>query len=610
MPTRSIKALSEDTINLIAAGEVVERPASVVKELVENAIDAGATYITVSINGDGREFIKVEDNGSGIAPVDLDLVLFRHATSKLSENDISDIRFLGFRGEALASIASVSDLTLTSRTCESDHAWQIEARGANTSEPEPASGTVGTTIIVEHLFMRTPARLKFLKSEQAERNALVQLFDELALSTPACAFELRVDGQRKRHYPATDNLLSDPNEALLQRIRHLPGFDSKTRSKTLTASRAGMDLTIIAGHPADNHQTTRRQYCLVNGRVVQDPLLRQAARAGYSDLVPRGRHPGYVLSLVLPPGEVDVNVHPTKREVRFADPVTLRNLIVSTLRQGLMATLPADLDGSPVIETDMMRPSATSFSYAPRPHLHRPSATALQESVRLFDRQPARDWAPAIGEDRMTSVPDVSAPEGSTDLEQFPLGAARAQIFDTYILAQNADGLIIIDQHAAHERLVYEKLKTQLEQGEVAAQRLLIPDIVDLDSVMRDNLLIHSADLNRLGLDMEAFGPGAIAVNATPALLGQCAVKPLVHDLAEWLLEQDGTDWLTDKLHQVLSRVACHGSVRAGRRLSLDEMNALLREMEATPNSSQCNHGRPTWVAFTQARLESLFERS
>ena len=590
-----VRQLSEGIVNRIAAGEVVERPASAVKELIENSLDAGATKIDVLTDGGGRRLIRVTDNGEGMPRADLDLAVERHATSKLADDDLLDIRTLGFRGEALPSIGAVSRLAITTRHVSEPHAWTLQVDAGQKSEPRPAALARGTSVEVRDLFYATPARLKFMKSERSEAEAVREVVRRLAMSRPDVSFTLAGEERAPVSWNAGDRLA---------RLGDILGPDFKANAVAVSAAREGVVLDGFAGLPTLSRANSLAQYLFVNGRPVRDKVLIGAVRGAYADYLPRDRHPLLALFVTLDPREVDVNVHPAKTEVRFRDGALVRGLIVRALKEALEreGRRAATTGGGATIAT--FRPASTPRApYDWRRSPARPigfpparAAAGLAEPVQAaFDT-----GAP--------SAPLADAPP-APDLLDHPLGAARAQLHENYIVAQTRDGLVIVDQHAAHERIVYERLKAALASKGVARQILLIPEIVDLDEADAARLVTRAGELEKLGLAIESFGPGAVAVRETPALLGQVNVRGLVCDLAEHAAEWDDSLPLERRLMHVAATMACHGSVRSGRRLKPDEMNALLREMEATPNSGQCNHGRPTYVELKLADVERLFGR-
>jgi len=597
-----VRQLSEAVVNRIAAGEVVERPASVVKELVENALDAGAKRIDVLTDGGGRRLIRVTDDGAGMTRADLDLSVERHATSKLDGDDLMAIHTLGFRGEALPSIGSVARLGITTRHASEPHAWTLTVDAGRKSEIKPAALTQGTTIEVRDLFYATPARLKFLKTDRSEAEAVREVVRRLAMSRPDVAFTLA--GEERA--PVTWG--QAPEETPLARLGDVLGQDFRTNAIAVDAEREGVRLTGFAGLPTLSRANSLGQYLFVNGRPVRDKVLVGAVRAAYADYLPRDRYPLLALFVDIDARDVDVNVHPAKTEVRFRDGNLVRGLIVRALKDALAreGQRAASTGGGATIAT--FRPAAApSRGYdwrrspaRPLPMVQGRSATALgfaEVAQAAFDvGTPSADTA-------------VAKFEPQPDLIEHPLGAARAQVHETYIVSQTRDGLVIVDQHAAHERIVYERMKAAIEKAGVARQIMLIPEIVELDEADAARLVARADDLVRFGLVIESFGPGAVAVRETPAMLGEIDVRGLVTDLAEHMAEWDDSLPLERRLLHVSATMACHGSVRAGRRLKPDEMNALLREMEAVPNSGQCNHGRPTYVELKLTDIEKLFGR-
>jgi DNA mismatch repair protein MutL len=590
-----VRQLSEAVINRIAAGEVVERPASVVKELVENALDAGACRIEVLTDGGGRRLIRVTDDGDGMTRADLALAVERHATSKLADDDLVAIRTLGFRGEALPSIGAVARLSIATRHASEPHAWAIAVDAGAKSEIKPAALGAGTRIEVRDLFHATPARLKFLKLDRTEAEAVREVVRRLAMSRPDVAFTLA--GEERAPVSFAAALPGPPGR--LARLGDVLGADFRGNAVAIAAERDGVVIDGYAALPTLTRANALGQYLFVNGRPVRDKLLLGAVRGAYADYLPRDRHPLLALFVTLDGREVDVNVHPAKAEVRFRNAGLVRALIVHALKAALAreATRAASTGGSATIAAfrPALRPRGAPYIYAPLRSggLAEPAQTAFDAGL------PAAD---------LRAVADAAA-EPRADGRDHPLGAARAQVHDTYIVAQTADGLVIVDQHAAHERIVYERLKAALDKTGVARQILLIPEIVELDEADVERLAARADELARYGLVVEAFGPGAVALRETPSLLGQIDGAGLIRDLAEHMAEWDEALPLERRLMQVASSMACHGSVRAGRRLKPEEMNALLREMETTPNSGQCNHGRPTYVELKLADIERLFGR-
>ena len=587
-----IRRLPEGLVNRIAAGEVVERPASVVKELVENALDAGASRIAVAVEGGGRGLIAVTDDGCGMSADDLLLAIERHATSKLDDDALVRITSYGFRGEALPSIGAVARLRLLSRTVEADSAWALEVEGGDAGTPRPAAGPRGTRIEVRDLFYRTPARLKFLRAERSENEAVGEAVRRLALAAPGVAFALEIDG---RPVWRADPVLADPAEARRQRAAAVMGREFRDASLVVEARRETMRLDALIGLPTASRNDARAQYLFVNGRPVQDKLLRGALRAAYSDLLFHDRQPMAAIWLELAPEQVDVNVHPAKAEVRFRDPGLVRGLIVGALKRALAENGQRTAPSLGIAALGIA--SGGGFGqWAPA----RPSS-GLAEAAALFQAPGRLD----LGAPQARPMPEALA-----EPSPHPLGAALAQLLDSYILAQSADGLVLVDQHAAHERIVYERLKQELQAGGVRRQALLLPEIVELEAAECDALLRRATELAELGLVVELFGEGAVIVRETPAMLGVAAAKGLVRDLAADLVGEIGEALaLREALERVAATMACHGSVRAGRRLGQPEMDALLRQMEATPNSGQCNHGRPTYIQLRKDDLERLFQR-
>jgi DNA mismatch repair protein MutL len=593
----AIRQLSPETINRIAAGEVIERPASVVKELAENALDAGATEIDIVTASGGLSLIRVTDNGCGMDRRDLELSVERHATSKLAEEDLFSIRTLGFRGEALPSIGSIAKLTLTSRAQGSPDAFAIIVDRGDKGQVRPAAGNPGTVIEVHDLFSSVPARLKFLKSERAENQAVAEVVKRLAMAHPNVGFTLTMGERAGLQFPRE----AQGPEGLLQRLGRIMGREFMADALAVTGMREAVSVSGFTGLPTLHRPDAAQQYLFVNGRPVKDKLLIGAVRGAYGDLIPRGRHPLLALFVALPPQEVDVNVHPAKAEVRFRETGLVRSLIVNALAAALHAEghRASALGGTATVGE--MRANVVPFERpraaypAPRPSGGSGLAEAPQATFDAFEEPSADASADAA------PIPDA--------LLDRPLGAARAQLHETYILAQTRDAVVIVDQHAAHERLVYERMKAMLANGGVARQALLMPVIVDLAPDEVDALAERSEELAELGLALEPFGSGAVAVREVPALLGDTDVLGLVRDLAAEIAGEGNALALKERLEAVCATLACHGSVRAGRRLTPAEMNALLREMEATPYSGQCNHGRPTYVELKLTDIERLFGR-
>jgi DNA mismatch repair protein MutL len=596
-----VRQLSEAVINRIAAGEVVERPASVVKELVENALDAGAGRIDVLTDGGGRRLIRVTDDGEGMTRADLELSVERHATSKLDDEDLLAIRTLGFRGEALPSIGAAARLTITTRHASEPHAWSITVDAGEKSAVKPAALGQGTTVEVRDLFYATPARLKFLKADRSEAEAVREVVRRLAMSRPDVSFTLA--GEERA--PVTWSPAADGGQ--LARLGDVLGADFRGNAVAIDSEREGVHVTGFAGLPTLSRANSLGQYLFVNGRPVRDKLLYGAVRASYADYLPRDRHPLLALFVTLDPREVDVNVHPAKTEVRFRDGALVRGLIVHALKDALAreGQRAATTGGSATIAT--FRPAAAPRrgTYDWRRSPARPAGVAPMRAVAAGFAEAAQA-AFDVGDPAADAVASF---EPAADQIDRPLGAARAQVHETYIVAQTRDGLVIVDQHAAHERIVYERMKAAIEKSGVARQILLIPEIVELDEADAARLASRAEELARFGLIIETFGPGAVAVRETPSLLGEVDVRALIGDLAEHMAEWDDSLPLERRLLHVSATMACHGSVRAGRRLKPAEMNALLREMEAVPNSGQCNHGRPTYVELKLTDIERLFGR-
>lgn len=600
-----IRQLDEAAINRIAAGEVVERPASAVKELVENAIDAGASRIAIDIADGGKTLIRVTDNGCGIAPDDLPLALARHATSKIDGSDLLDIRTFGFRGEALPSLGAVARLTITSRVAGSDAAV-IRVEGGQVSPVRPAALNSGTVVELRDLFFATPARLKFMRTDRAESQAVGDVVRRLAMAEPSIGFTLRdVSGGGGRVTFRADAETGDMFDALDGRLGRVLGREFSENALKVDALRDEFRLYGFAALPTYSRGAAVSQYLFVNGRPVRDKMLIGALRGAYSDFLSRDRHPVAAFFVDCDPMLVDVNVHPAKSEVRFRDPGLVRGLIVSALRHALAE---AGHRASTTVA------DATLGALTPEPihgriyQMDRPAS-----GVPLPPRQsPAPGFADLQGSfsGRTVVTEDAGSIANDRDGETLPLGAARGQVHENYIIAQTTDGVVIVDQHAAHERLVYEKLKGQMADRGVAAQALLIPEIVGLSEDECTRLLEYSEDLKHFGLTVEPFGGGAVAVRETPAILGEVNAAALIADILDELTDLGSSQVLRARIDAILSRMACHGSVRSGRRMRAEEMNALLREMEATPHSGQCNHGRPTYVELKLADIERLFGRT
>jgi len=600
-----IRQLDEAAINRIAAGEVVERPASAVKELVENALDAGATRIEVAYADGGKTLLRVTDNGIGIPAGQLPLALSRHATSKIDGSDLLNIQSFGFRGEALASLGAVGRLCVTSRARGAAEAAEMTVQGGQVGPVAPAALGGGTVVSLRDLFSATPARLKFMRSDRAEAQAIGDVVKRLAMAEPFVSFVLRdvSGGGEGREVLRTNAEQGDLFDALHRRLGRILGREFAENALRIEAEREGLRLTGYAALPTYSRGAAVAQFLFVNGRPVRDKLLVGALRAAYADFLSRDRHPAAVLFLDCPPERVDVNVHPAKSEVRFREPGLARGLIVTALRHALAE---AGHRASTTVA------AATLGAFTPEPaggparvyQMDRPSQPALSRAAA---------WqAPALprgfGEAPSARVEVVE--DAAEDLTSRPLGAARAQVHENYIVAQTESGMILVDQHAAHERLVYEKLKRLMAENGVPAQALLIPEIVTLSEGDCARLLALAGPLSKLGLGVEPFGPGTLAVRETPAILGTVNAEAILRDILDELDDSGGSDALQSRIEAILSRMACHGSVRSGRRMSAEEMNALLREMEATPHSGQCNHGRPTYVELRLDDIEKLFGRT
>jgi DNA mismatch repair protein MutL len=599
----TIRILPPATVNLIAAGEVLERPAAAVKELVENAIDAGARRIDVTMDGGGRTRIVVADDGRGMSRDELALAVERHATSKLPDDDLLRIAQLGFRGEALPAIGAVSRMTLASRAKGASEAWSIAVEGGRKGEPAPDSLAAGTRVEVRDLFYATPARLKFLKSPRTELGHATDAVNRLAMAHPGIAFGLTTEGRSIVRLAAAQGSLLD---ARLDRLAAVMGRAFADNALAIEAEREGARLTGHIGLPTLDRGTARSQYLFVNGRPVRDKLLLGAVRGAYAGVLARDRHPMVALFLELPAEAVDVNVHPAKAEVRFRDAGLVRGLIVGSLKHALAA---AGHRAATTVGEAALAAFTAPGAAALAPHgggggqqapAARPPA-GLAEAAAAFHAP----LAAALG---VPAARAEAADEADGEVD-YPLGAARGQLHATYIVAQTRDGIVIVDQHAAHERLVYEHMKRALAENGVARQGLLIPEVVELDEAAAARLLARAAELAELGLTIEPFGPGAVAVREAPALLGETNIQGLVRDLADELAGLGESSLLGERLEEVCATMACHGSVRAGRALSVAEMNALLREMEATPHAGQCSHGRPTYVELKLADIEKLFGR-
>ena len=607
-----IRHLPDYLVNQIAAGEVIERPAAAVKELVENAIDAGSTHIEIDVRHGGKSQIIIRDNGHGMSPEELQAATERHATSKLPDDDLVNIHHLGFRGEALPSIGSVSRLSIKSQANDSSDAWEINIEGGQKSDITPTAHGKGTTIEVRDLFYATPARLKFLKTDRSEYGAIKDTITRTAMAFPHIGFKLSHDGAVKLNLNAEQGERDDQLKARLSRIL---GKEFEANHVAIDATRENLKIEGLASLPTFNRATNQYQYLFVNGRPVKDKMLLGCVRAAYMDVLHSGRHPVVALYLTVPPEYVDVNVHPAKAEVRFRDAGMVRGLIISALKNALLEqghrtsnTLSQQTLGR--VQTGGSNPlplSRGSTAAVPRSYAYNTPHHQMADNVQNL-------YSPIVQDDVMPIEPSARAEEITEDdagREEFPLGAPRAQIHENYIIAQTKDGLVIVDQHAAHERLVYEKFKQQIDNGTIESQGLLVPEIIDLEETQISALLEHNELLQKFGLEIEAFGQDSISVQAIPSLLGDKPnIKNLITDLVDEIVTFDTAENLQKSLHEKLSTMACHGSIRSGRRLNVEEMNALLREMEETPSSAQCNHGRPTFITLDLKDIEKLFYRT
>ena len=600
-----IRHLPDHLVNQIAAGEVVERPAAAVKELVENAIDAGATQIDIDIRNGGKSLIQIKDNGFGMNAQELEAAIQRHATSKLPDDDLVNITHLGFRGEALPSIGSVSRLNIKSKTANDDEAWEISVEGGKNKNISPSAHALGTTIEVRDLFYATPARLKFLKTDRAEYAAIKDTVSRIAMAFPSTGFKLSHNGDIKLNLPPEQGNFLDQRR---ERLSAILGREFGENSLPVEAVRETIKISGYTSLPTLNRATNQYQFLFINGRPVKDRMLLGCVRAAYMDVLHHGRHPLVVLFIDLPPEMVDVNVHPAKSEVRFRDAGHVRGLIISALKHALVSGGQTTSSTLSAQTLDRIQPqgghnslplSRGSRPAVPQVYAHGNLAEKPQEfySIQNFDAiQPSARHEEVI--------------EENTQTQNYPLGAARAQIHENYIIAQSEEGLVIVDQHAAHERLVYEKLKNQMENSKVESQGLLVPEIIDLEETKIDLLNEHQDILNKFGLQIEAFGSDSVAVQAIPAIMGQKTdIKKLILDIVDEIAEHETAEKLQKSLYEALSTAACHGSVRSGRRLNTEEMNALLRQMEETENSGHCNHGRPTYIKLELKDIEKLFGR-
>ena len=619
----SIRVLPANLVNQIAAGEVIERPASVIKELVENSIDAGATRIDIHLKSGGKSLIVIEDNGSGMNKEDLTLSVERHATSKLPGDDLFNINFLGFRGEALASIASVAKLKISTQQKNAEHGWEIEVKGGSRETLRPCSKPKGTRIEVRDLFYATPARLKFMKQDTAETGFCIDIINRIALANPNISFYVFAEDKKKISLSAST---SDLFNSRLARAAEVMGKDFADNSLEINATREGIKLTGLVSLPTYNKANSLSQYLFVNNRPVRDKLLLGALKGAYSGVLETSRYPACVLFLEVDPKYVDVNVHPTKAEVRFFDQQGVRSLLVGAIRQALLSGdsqtstttsssflnhLSAQNFG--FLQEDNSTPTPNTTSNFPSHQFNTPKTFSTPKVPHTFQSRfssPSfsKSSSPLPELERKFSIKTETTPTYSPN-EIGPLGLAKAQFHNTYILSQAEDSLILIDQHAAHERIVLERIKkAMLEQQTLPSQILLIPEIIDLSITEKTALLEEAACLKKLGLVIEDFG-SAVMVKEVPALLKDTDLKKMIKDLSDELTEFTSSTVIEDKINHIAATMACHGSVRAGRILNLEEMNHLLREMEQTPHIGQCNHGRPTYVKLELKDLERLFHR-
>lgn len=593
----AIRILPNNTVNRIAAGEVIERPASVVKELVENAIDAQANQIDVTIKGGGKREIIIADNGKGMSRDELALSIQRHATSKLPDDDLLMVQWLGFRGEALPSIGSISRMKISSRAKGSDAAWQLSIDAGELSEVMPTSLNQGTRIEVHDLFYATPARLKFMKTERSETTAVNDMLKRLAMAHPEIAFSFNHEGRGWK---------TQANQENKERLAAILGKEFAENAVPVEGERDGAILSGYAGLPTYNRGNSLQQYLFVNGRPVRDRVLLGVVRAAYQDFLARDRHAVLALFVEVSPQMVDVNVHPAKAEVRFRDTQSVRSMILRGLREALaaaghQASTTVAFDALSKMQAEPIQSSQTQAAMG----FHQPMNYAYSPSPSPSAQRPS------MGNVAMQAFQAIAEQEEPAEMPSMdlPLGLARAQLHETYIIAQTSEGIVIVDQHAAHERLVYERMKAQMAKEGVKTQPLLLPEVVELGEDAAARLMQRQAELEELGLVMEDFGDGAVVVREVPAVLGEADVQGLIRDMADELEEFGEALKLRDKIEDICGTIACHGSVRAGRRLNNDEMNALLRQMEATPYSGQCNHGRPTYVELKLKDIERLFGR-
>ena len=591
----TIKLLDNNTINQIAAGEVIEKPASIVKELIENSIDANAKTITIRIKDGGKEYIEIEDDGDGMSPTDLELCIKRHATSKLNSNTLQNIKTLGFRGEALPSIGSVSRLEIISKT-NSNTGYQIVVDYGDIKDYKKSAANQGTVVKVSNIFLKLPARYKFLKSSRAEQNSIVDSVKRLALSNPSILFNVEIDNVKYMSYGSIDG---DHKEIFEWRIKEILGTDFMKNMIELRYEDPNLSIVGNIGLPSYNRSNSNNQYLLVNNRIIQDRKLSGAIRAAYGDKLPKGRFPIFVIKIKVPYDSVDVNVHPSKSEVRFIDERIIQSKLVSTIRGALNHKVNQSLNVfSQFYEK---RASQINKSQYDRQQINSQvnlSMYDLDESYTINNQK----------NDEILEKENLSSNAISNNINEFPLGFARAQIFKNYILAQNSEGMIIVDQHAAHERIVFEKLKESIHENAIEKQMLLIPHIYACDQFDKEKLLLFKNDLDAVGIELEEFGD-EVLIRSIPSLIRDSNVNELMRDLLDLPSDEFMRRTLENRINDILSKISCYGSVRSGRVLKVDEMNALLREIEKTPNSGQCNHGRPTHIFLSQKEIEKLFER-
>lgn len=602
----TIRILPSNLVNQIAAGEVVERPASVVKELVENALDAGATSIEVHLNEGGKTLITIIDNGKGMSADELEVAVERHATSKLPDDNLFNICFFGFRGEALPSIASVARMSIISKQKDADNGWKIEVCGGVKSAVVPAACVQGTRIDVRDLFYATPARLKFLKAASSETANCADVIQRIALANPSVAFSLYSDGKKKLYYPIAQG---DLFESRMERLASVMGKEFRENSILIDTERDNVKISGYISLPTLNKANSLSQFLFVNNRPVRDKLLLGAIRGAYQDVLSSGRYPMCALFFDVLPQDVDVNVHPTKAEVRFYDNNLVRGLLVSSIRNAL-ARASGKTSNTLDLNKIVLSEKVSSFEdgLVLNEHKYEPSNIRLG-NYQSFAYGGAKKQANLPDLEYKFSVKAEENVDYGVEDEIGELGLAKAQFNDTYIISQTLDSIIIVDQHAAHERIVMEKLKANIDAENPKSQLLLIPEVIDLSMAEKDKLLQAVDDLAKLGLELEEFGSTAVIVRAVPALLGETNVQDLIKDLAEQISEWGSGFNLKEKIHLVCATMACHGSVRAGRRLNIEEMNRLLRDMEKTPHSGQCNHGRPTYVELKIKDIAKLFDR-